>query len=44
MAVIVLLVFYRYGNKPLSADIDVKFGAFRCMRRAGRQMPKACII
>lgn len=44
MAVIVLLVFYRYGNKPLSADIDVKFGASRSMRRASRQMPKACII
>ena len=44
MAVIVLLVFYRYGNKPLSADIDVKFGASRSMRRASRQMPKVCIM
>lgn len=44
MAVIVLLVFCLYGNKPLSADIDVKFGASRSMRRAGRQMPKVCIM
>lgn len=44
MAVIVMLVSCLYGNKPLSADIDVKFGASRSMRRAGRQMPKACII
>lgn len=43
-AVIVMLVSCLYGNKPLSADIDVKFGASRSMRRAGRQMPKACII
>ena len=43
-AVIGLLVFCRYGNKPLSADVDVKFGASRSMRRASRQMPKACIM
>ena len=44
MAVIVLLVFCLYGNKPLSADTDVKFGASRSMRRASRQMPKVCIM
>ena len=43
-AVIGLLVFYRYGNKPLSVDTDVKFGAFWCMCRASRQMPKVCIM
>lgn len=43
-AVIVMLVFCLYGKKPLLADTDVKFGAFWCMRRARRQMPKACII
>lgn len=43
-AVIVMLVSCLYGNKPLSADTDVKFGAFRCKCRAGRQMPKACIM
>lgn len=43
-AVIVMLVSCRYGNKPLSADTDVKFGAFRCKSRASRQMQKACIM
>lgn len=44
MAVIVLLVFCLYGNRPLSADTDVKFGAFRCKCRASRQMPRVCIM
>lgn len=39
-----MLVSCLYGNKPLSADIDVKFGAFRCKSRASRQMQKACIM
>lgn len=44
MAVIVMLVSCLYGKKPLSADTDVKFGAFRSMRRASRQMPRVCIM